>query len=75
MADEPILIAIEPPAEWALTLEPPRELAVAIEVGQGPAGPPGGGDMSTLTYDPTGVRADAFDLSNLSGNLDCGEFT
>lgn len=37
--------------------------------------PAGTGDMQTLIYDPRGVSADAFDLSNLTGVLDGGVFT
>ena len=34
----------------------------------------GGGDMQTLTYDPTGVADDAFDIANQTGSLDAGTF-
>lgn len=34
----------------------------------------GGGDMYTLVYDPRGISDDAFDLGNLTGNLDGGTF-
>ena len=34
----------------------------------------GTGDMNTLTYDPTGVAADTFNLANHVGNLDAGTF-
>lgn len=39
------------------------------------APPAGTGDMTTLIYDPGGVSDDAFDLANMSGNLDGGVFT
>lgn len=32
------------------------------------------GDMSAAVYDPQGITADAFDLSNHTGNLDAGIF-
>jgi len=37
--------------------------------------PSGSGDMQSLIYDPRGIAADAFNLSNLTGNIDGGVFT
>lgn len=37
--------------------------------------PDGTGDMQSLIYDPNGIAANCFDLSNFSGNLDGGVFT
>ena len=34
----------------------------------------GTGDMSSLMYDPTGVRDDCFDMENISGIFDAGTF-
>lgn len=31
--------------------------------------------MSNLVYDPNGKKRDVFDIANLTGVVDCGEFT
>ena len=55
--------------ESALRSMSPLRVAQAIAALAG-----GGGDMYTLVYDPRGIAEDAFDLGNLTGNLDGGTF-
>lgn len=75
---ETLRTVLQPPPAIRSTLQPPPVFLTTLAVGQGPigpAGPPGVGDMQSLVYDPSGMQRNAFDLANLSGNLDGGTFT
>lgn len=75
-------LPVDPADTWADRLLPGTDGA-AVGSGlvlstDGPtwsAAAPGSGDMQTLIYDPRGILADCFDLSNLTGNIDGGVFT
>lgn len=74
-------------SEIALTVETINEITVTVsddnenvEISLAPSGGGTGdiivgGDMTSLVYDPSGVAANAFDLSNHTGILDGGVFT
>lgn len=68
MNGEPVRVLVQ------VSDPPPVRVIAATQGPSGPPGPAGQGDMSSLIYDPTGVRDNCFNLANMVGNFDAGTF-